>query len=322
MGANPTYASFLGIALQPSTSSVAPTAFIPVKSMDPMDKLTLLPDEGWRGAPVKQVGHVPGPLYAEYDFAGDVFADLIGYPLAGLLGDLTVTGASAPYTTALSTLCSGNFQPPKYTLTDWNSNITGYQLNGCQFSELGLKFSGAGKLEYTAKATALSNATTSKPTFSNPPTSIIAGWTGAVTVGGSAITSTFDGEINIKRAVDVIDTVDGTQAPYALWAGELESDGKLTLVMEADTYRANFVAGTSTTIDVNFAAGAGATATQVKLHSSLAFLTDAKVTRGKSYAEIELTYVADGNVTDAGASGGYSPIKATLQNASPSGTYK
>lgn len=394
----PSFASYLGIGLEvtPNTA-VPPTMFLPVKTMTPMDKLTLLADEGLRGAPVKTYGHVAGPLWAEYEFAGDVFADSIGWALAGVLGDVvysgtytgsgtttlaagcsagattistaasiangtriqidtgvlsevvvtsgTPTGAgpytipvpalkyahlstvtvqpvTAPYTTAVSTLCAGNFQGPTYTLTDWNSNITGYQLAGTRFSEVGFKFAGNGKLEYTAKATSLSNATTTKPSYANNSTQIFAGWQGVVKIGGTTIASLVDGELNIKRAVENIDTADGTQAPAANFGAQVEADGKMTLVMEADTYRAQFVSATPTAVEFNFTQGTGGSTQQILLHASSSIFTDAKVIRGKPYVEVEVPFTCDGNTTDVGNSGGFSPIRATIQNAIVAGTYK
>lgn len=322
---HPTYASTLGISAPESSfgSGGVPATFIPAKTLTPADKLMWLEDEGWRGAPVKTYGGTPGPIYAEYEFAGDVYADSIGYVAVGLLGDVTVTGTAAPYTTTAAALNSGNQQPPTYCITDWNSNIIGYQFAGARFSEMDLKFSGSGKLEYSAKATVLQNTTTvSKPSFVNPTTSIIAGWKGVVQLGGSTVGFVVDGEQSIKRAVEIIDAADGSQVPYYLFAGEVTADGKLTIVMEDDTWRANYVAGTVSSIDVNYTIGTGATTQQLKTHCSSIRIEDAKVSRGKSYAELELTYVADGNSTDVGASGGFGPIKVTMQNAEPSGTYK
>lgn len=388
----PTYASFLGVALEPAVNQVTnPATFIPVKTMTPMDKLTLLTDEGWRGAPVKSYGHTPGTLYAEYEYGGDAFADVIGYPFAGVLGDVvysgtytgsgtgvlstavtsvgatsiqtsvsfasgtqiqidtgtksevvTTTGAptgagpytipvpalkythlvsvtvqpvQAPYTTVVSTLCSGNFQPPTYTLTDWNSNITGYQLPGVRYSEVGLKFSGDGKLEYTTKATAMPTVVLgTKPSFSNPPTAIMPGWEGIIKIGGTTVGYVVDGDMTAKRDVEVIPTADGSQAPYSIFAGDVEGSGKLVIVMEDDSKRAAFVAGTSTSVEANFAQGTGATTQQVLWHASAAYITDAKVNRGKSYAELELDFEYDANSTDVGNSGGFSPLKMTLQN--------
>jgi hypothetical protein len=396
----PVEASFCGIGLEPVGAygtPVLPANYIPAKTLTPLDKLILLTDEGWRGAPVKTYGHTPGPLYAEYEIGGDVYADIIGYPVAGVLGDVVysgtaaaptgtlsagssvgavsvsssvsissgtriqidvgvlsevvtttgvptgagpyaipvpalknahltgvaITAVTAPYTTVSALLCSGNFQPPSYTIFDWNSNITGYQLPGARFSELQFKFSGAGKLEYIAKATTLPlvvNGT--KPAFSNPPTAIMPGWEGITKIGGVTVGYLVDGDYTIKRAIEVVDTVDGVQAPYTLFAGEVDVSGKLVIVMEDDSKRAAFTAGTSTAIDLNFLQGAGATTQQVLLHSTASYLTDAKVVRGKSYAELELTFEADANTTDIGNSAGFSPCKVTLQNQLAAGAYK
>lgn len=387
----PTYASFLGVGLEAVINTpVNPVTFIPVKTMAPMDKLTLLTDEGWRGSPVKSYGHTPGPLWAEYEYGGDVYADVIGYPLAGVMGDVVYSGTytgsgtgtlsspsvagatsisnsvsiangtliqidtgtksevvtttgvptgagpytipvpalkyahssavtvqpvQAPFTTAISTLNSGNFQPPTYTLTDWNSNITGYQLPGARFSEVALKFSGAGKMEYTAKATTMPTVVNgTKPTFSNPPTALMPGWEGIIKIGGTTVGYTVDGDLTVKRTVEPIPTADGSQTPYALWAGDIDGSAKLVVVMEDDSKRAAYVAGTNTSIDINFLQSSGATTQQVLMHASAAYINDAKVTRGKAYAELEIDFDFDGNVTDAGNSGGYSPLKVTLQN--------
>jgi hypothetical protein len=51
-------------------------------------------------------------------------------------------------------------------------------------------------------------------------------------------------------------------------------------------------------------------------------ISAADITRGKDYVEVPITWTAIANTTDIGTSGGYSPIKVTVQNAVTSGTYK
>jgi hypothetical protein len=319
----PTYRTFLGIAKESIYGTgVAATDFIPVKSFQPKDKLMFETDEAWRGSAVKSYGHVPGAIYAEHDFGGPVFADTIGYVLAGVLGDVATTGASAPYTTTFALLNSGSTQPPSYTIAEATA-INALQFPGVKFSEVGFKFDGGSQFEYTAKGSSLTSSILGvAPVASFSAVQLQAGWQGIVTIGGTAVSAVASGEVNIKRPVEVVHTADGTQAPYMLWSGECTVDGKLVLVMEADTYRALYVSGASTSIDVNFAQGAGTTATQVKLHCSKATLTDASHNFGKSYIELDCTFEGDANVTDVGASAGYSPIMATVQNAKVSGTYK
>ncbi|MEV6046036.1 phage tail tube protein [Streptomyces xanthochromogenes] len=318
----PTFRSFLGIAKESVFgTAVAATNFIPVKSMKPKDKQDFLEDAGQRGSMVDSYGKIAGTLMSEYDFDGDVFPDTIGFPLAGVLGDVTTTGASAPYTHAMAVLNTGTGQPPSYTLSDYYA-ITTRQYAGMKFSEVGLKFSGDGLLTYSAKAVALGSATASAPTPSYTAVTPLAGWVGAVSIGGSSNLTLIDGECTIKRPVDAISTVDGTQAPYALWSGPVSVSGKLTLVMEDDTQLLNYLNNSQPSLDINYAQGAGASAVQVKLHMTKAAYTAADIDRGKDYIALSVDYEAVANTTDIGGSGGYSPIKVTLQNALTTGTYK
>jgi hypothetical protein len=313
--------SFLGIAKEATLGTpVAATAFIPVDKPAPKDALTLLPDKGLRGSMVETYNEISGPKHSTFDFGGDVFPDTIGWMLAGTLGDLSTTGASAPFTHAMAVLNTSDGQPKSYTLTDYYATGT-RQYAGAKFSELGFKFNGDGMLTYSAKATAFASTTTTVPTPSFTAITPIAGWTGVVTIGGTVSPSVIDGEVNIKRPVTVVDTVDGTQNPGAIWSGPVSVEGKMTLIMEDDTQLTNYLNNTQPSLDVNFSAGAGATAVQVKLHMTNVVYTAADIGRGKDFVEIAVSFTARANTTDVGTSAGYSPIKATIQNAVTSGTY-
>jgi hypothetical protein len=259
--------------------------------------------------------------HSTFDFGGDVFADTFGFVLTGILGDLTTTGASAPYTHAISLLNTGDGQPPSYTLTD-NYSVNTRQYPGAKFSDVDVKFSADGLLTYTAKTVALPSVTTTAPTASYTAVAPVASWTGTVTIGGTSSLSVMDGNITFKRAVSVIDTVDASQAPHALWTGPLTVSGKLTLVMEDETQLTNYLTNTQPSLDVTFQTGAGAALQSVKFHMSQVAYQSADISRGKDYVELPIAFNAVANTTDIGASSGYSPIKCTLQNAIVAGTYK
>jgi hypothetical protein len=314
--------SFLGIAKETTFGTpVPPTAFLPVTAITPKDNLTLIPDKGWRGAMVDLYGETSGPLFATVDFDGDVFADTVGFVLAGVLGDLTTTGASTPYSHAFAVLNSGNGQPTSYTLTDsYAAGSRAYA--GAKFSEIGFKFNADGVLTYAAKATTFGSATATLPTASFTSVPQFAGWNGVVQIGGVASTGVLDAEVTIKRPVTVLNAVDGTQAPAALWSGPVSVDGKMTLVMEDDTALTNYLTQVQPSLDFNFTQGTGAALTQLKLHMSKVSYSAADITRGKDYVEIPVTFSAIANATDIGTSAGYSPIKVTLQNAIASGVFK
>jgi hypothetical protein len=317
-----TQLSFLGIAKEVTPGTAVPsTAYIPVTGITPKDNVTLLDDKGYRGALVDVYDQVAGPISAELDFDGDVFPDTIGWPLAGVLGDVTTTGASAPFTHTFAVLNTGSGQPTSYTLND--QYVAGNrQYAGAKFSELGFKFSADGLLSYSAKATTFGSAAAAAPTTSFTAITPMVGWQGVVQIGGVTQAGVTDAEVTIKRSVTVINAVDGTQSPAALWSGPVQVDGKATLIMEDDTQLTNYLTTAKPSVDLNFTAGAGAAGVQLKLHMTKCSISAADITRGKDYIEIPITWTALANATDIGTSGGYSPIKVTVQNAVTSGTYK
>ena len=321
----PRYKSFLGIAKETAhAAGVAPTPatavdYIPVNSLAPFDNIKYLDDENWRGSMVKTYGTVQGPIHAEFDFGGTVYPDTIGYPIAGVLGDVVKSGAG-PYTYAISTLNSGSGQTTSYTITDYNA-INARQFAGCQFGEVDFKFNADGLLEYTAKAQGFQSATASAPTPSYSTVAQVPVWEGLTTIAGTVSANLVDGNIAIKRPLTPIFTVNNTQAPYQIFQGAVEVDGALTLVMEDDTQLSYYLNNTQPSLDIDFSVGSGATLTQIKFHLTKCAFEVAKVDRSKDFVELAVNFKAIANTTDAGASGGYSPVKVTLQNAKATNVY-
>ena len=300
-------------------TAVAPTQWIPWKSLTPKDDVTLIDDTGQRGAPVASFGLVQGQKGSELDFGGNVHADSIGFILQSLLPDMTTTGASAPYSTTFSTLCTGDTQPHSLTFTI-DDPLGTWQYPGVKLSELGFKWNADGLFDYTAKGMGWKYVTTTKPTASFSAVKPIANWTTLTKVNGTQV-FVIDGELTIKRNVEAIRGANGSQDPYAMWSGDIDVSGKLTLVMENTTERTNFQNSTIQPVEFSFTNGAGATQTGLVLHCSTAAWDSGTPSYGKDYIELPVTFKTYGNTTDIGASGGYSPMKATLTNAVAGGTY-
>lgn len=319
--------SYLGIAKEVTKgTAVTPTDFLPVmaSSLKPVDVIDPLFDEGLRGSLVKNYNYVPGRTRSTYDFGGSVFADTVGYSIAGLLGDVVTSGASAPYTHTISlknsATAAADAQPISYTLTDfYAAAVRAYP--GAQFTDFTLKFNADGMLEYDTKTTGWASAAASTPTpsFSTVlPTQV---WQGAVTVGGSTITNAMTGEISMKRPVTPVYGIATTQNPYNVFLGALEVTGKLTFVMEADTELTRYLTNTQPAIVLNWSYGAGAAAVQIQATLTKGAYVAAAIDRGSDLVQISIDINGQGNTTDAGASAGYSPIKWVLKNAKASGTY-
>jgi hypothetical protein len=319
--------SYLGIAKEITRgTAVAPTDFIPVMkdALKPGDIVDPLYDTGLRGSNVLNYNYIPGRTRSTVDFGGAVFADTVGYAIAGVLGSVATTGASAPFTHTISLFNSlasgGDVQPISYTLTDFYAvDVRSYP--GCQFSDFSLKFNADGMLEYDTKSTGFQSETVSDPTptFSTVlPTPV---WRGTVFIGGSAVSTAMTGNIDMTRPATPIYGISNTQDPYQVFLGPLEVTGKITFVMDNDSQLLNFLNNSQPEISLNWQYGAGASAVQIRAVLTKGAYTTGVIERGEDFVQVTVDINAQSNTTDAGSSGGFSPIKWTLQNAKPSGTY-
>lgn len=319
--------SYLGIAKEVTKGTpVAPTDYIPVMkdSLKPVDVIDPLYDTGLRGSNVVNYAYIPGRTRSTVDFSSAAFADTIGYALAGLLGSVATTGASAPYTHTISlknsNTAAADDQPISYTLTDfYAAAVRAYP--GCQFSDFSLKFNADGLLEYDAKATGWlsSSASTPTPSFSTLlPTPV---WYGTVTIGGSAVSTAMTGNIDIKRNVTPVYGISNTQNPFSVFLGPVETTGKITFIMEDNTELTRYLTNTQPAIVLNWAYGSGASAVQIQATITKGAYTAAVIERGQDFVQVTVDITGIANTTDAGSTGGFSPIKWVLQNAKASGTY-
>jgi hypothetical protein len=319
--------SYLGIAKEATRgTAVAPTDFIPVMkdALKPVDIVDPLYDTGLRGSNALNYNYIPGRTRSTVDFGGAVFADTVGYGIAGLLGSVATTGASAPFTHTISlfnSLTSNvDVQPISYTLTDFYAvDVRSYP--GCQFSDFSLKFNADGMLEYDTKTTGFQSELVADPTptFSTVlPTPV---WRGTVSIGGSTVATAMTGNIDMTRPATPIYGISNTQDPYQVFLGPLEVTGKITFVMEDDSQLLNFLNNSLPALVFNWAYGAGASAVQIQATLTKGAYTTGVIERGEDFVQVSVDFNAQANTTDDGASGGFSPIKWVIQNAKPSGTY-
>jgi hypothetical protein len=319
--------SYLGIAKEVTKGTiVAPTDFIPVAkdSLKPQDIVDPLYDTGLRGSNVLNYAYIQGRTRATVDFGGAVFADTVGYGIAGLLGSVATTGASAPFTHTISlknSLTSDvDVQPISYTLTDFYAvDVRSYP--GCQFSDFSLKFNADGMLEYDTKTTGWASSTVADPTpsFSTIlPTPV---WRGTVSIGGASVATAMSGNIDMSRPVTPVYGISNTQNPYQVFLGPLEVTGKITFLMETDAELTRFLNNTQPAIVLNWSYGAGASAVQIQATISKGAYTAAMIERGEDFVQVSIDLNGQSTTTDAGSTGGFAPIKWVLQNAKASGTY-
>lgn len=133
---------------------------------------------------------------------------------------------------------------PTYSLTQYNKIETrGYA--GCVLSDLDLKIDPKAAVSADAKWTGMPSAmeSTVAPTFSSAQP--VLGWQWALTLAGIASTRATSGEYSLKRAVEPINSSDGTQGPREIFAGALELDYKMKAIFENDIDFSQFQGYTS-----------------------------------------------------------------------------
>jgi hypothetical protein len=334
--ANPTvfssYRQFISLAKETVQGTpVPPTVTMPVDAFSPEDKVTYIEDNALRGSLTGPYNEVQGVKHSEFDVSGPAFFDTIGYLLANIFGDVVETGSAAPFVHTFSVLNSGTGQPTSLTLTDWEgptpSTFARYYPGAC-LSELNLKGTAESSvIEFDAKGSAWpSAAAATQPTSSPSTIPPQAAWETQVglngTVSGAAIKTIMDWEVDLKRELEVIYTGQNSQNPYFIMRGKLTCSGKMSFVAADLTPLTYMLANTEPQLQLiidNGVSGAGQLALQLDIQKD-AFLTS-KPNFSKAAVGYDVTWAGVANTTNAGASGGFSPISLMLTNGVTTGLY-
>ena len=326
--AKPSVRSYVGIAKEVTPGTpVNATDFIPLAkdSLKPADIIAPLYDTGLRGSMAQNYNYIQGRRYTEIDLGGPVFADTIGYWLGGIMGSVTTTGASAPYTHSITlknaTGIGADAQPTSFTIEDMYVAENRYY-PGCKVTDFTFNFNSEGMLEYTAKLMGWPSTTTATaaPSFSTVvPTPV---WRGEVLIGGVSVGYITDGSVSMTRSSEAIFGINTSQGPYEIFVGALDATGNLTFVMEDDDELLNFLDNTQPALNFSWSQGAGATLTTVALNIGKGAYTTGVIDRSADHVTIAVDIAAIANTTNAGTTGGYAPIEWELQNAVTSGTYQ
>lgn len=328
--AKATALQFQGIGLETTPgTAVASSFYIPTTKFDPLDNQAWLDDLGYRGSMAQEYGEIAGVVASQIQAGGDVFADSIGWGLVGVLGDVAVSGGSAPFTSVIALLNSGDGQPPSYTLWDFygrTDSNPARKYAGCKWGSLNIQGTAEGLLQWDAVLNGFVSVVGTKPTASFTTQKPKATWAMAASIGGSSTAIVEQFAINMVRAnAGPIFNVDGTSDPYEIFSGRLGVSGTATYIFETDAELNRFTGASkgSTSLLLNLTDGASSTLTQVQAQmTNVQYVSPTKIERSKEYIELSVTFKAIANSTDVGASAGLSPIQWTLQNAIASGTYK
>ena len=120
----------------------------------------------------------------------------------------------------------------------------------------------------------------------------------------------------------VVFTTQLAQTPYIIQRGPVSVGGKLNFIAADETPYTTMLSNTQPQLQLVIGNGVvGAGKVQVQVDCQKAAYATSKPDFGKAAVGYQTTFVGVANTTNAGTSGGYSPVKVTLNNAIASGIY-
>jgi hypothetical protein len=187
---------------------------------------------------------------------------------------------------------------PTYSLTvDDGQEQLGFP--GCVMSELGIKIDPKGFIAMTPKWTGFPSATQSTFAYAASSTQPNVGWAWTVT-NPSSSTRGLTMDFTFKRAVEIIQSSDGTQAPRELFPGALELDGQYKSVFDSSADMNLFKLGTQgvTTHTVTNPVTSGGQSLAITMSKS--GYTTGEADSGQAYLQLTQALSGIANTTDTG----------------------
>jgi hypothetical protein len=272
---------------------------------------------------------VQGVRHDEYDAKFYLFADTFGNFVKAVLGGtdtVTTTGSSNSHNIKLLNNASTGSQPQSYSILDFDG-ANYFTITGAQADSVNLTFGAEAAADATVKFfgnpyTSYTSAPAPFTTLSLSTEHMIPAWDTTISVGGTTFNYIQTGELKLERKTAPIFTM-GSQAPLTNFAGPLEVTGKFTAVVNsnsdvwsigtnAEALTRSPQAVVITLTDPNDASSS--VQHSISFTMTAAQFHNVKRVRSKEYTEIEVEFTANADATDATT--GYSPIQATIVNAS------
>lgn len=197
---------------------------------------------------------VQGRAHQEFSLADSaIYHDTIGVWLASILGAPTKAVAAGETVVWDQTFKLAN--DPKSLSLKWAQPRTNTQAKQALYGvldKLSIKFDAEGELTYSGSGFAMAESDIAAPAYAFTNTRPFASWAGAVTLGGSVITTLRKGQIDIVRNRKPYPTISNSQSPTKMSIGARTVAFDLTLEFADTTEYAKFVAGTASDLAISW----------------------------------------------------------------------
>jgi len=243
----------------------------------------------------------------------------------------TITTVVAPFTNTFSLLnpygSTGvtTGQGPSYTFIHrtgipGSGNNNAWQfVYGCM-SEITINGKASGVLTWSGKVTTYKKA---YPAFNPVPSfsavRMIPAWKSTTSVASSQVNDITEWSCTLTRELDVIPTADGVQDPYLIGRGNLDATFKLMYSPTLDESALNnMLNNTQPTFSETISNGlAGASQVSLTINANQAAYKQTPMAADKVFWGYDVSGEFIANTTNAGNSGGRSPVSIVLVNAVP-----
>jgi hypothetical protein len=315
----PSNLQWVGIAKETTygVAISAPTVWVPVDGPKYKSTITPLKDKFLRGSMAETYQQQQGMRYDELSYKTYFYLDSVYPHFLALLGTPdAVSGSSDPYThkTALYNGSGTNSaQPSSYTLFWADAAGKVQQIPGAIIGEAKVSLSADALASLDVTWTGLPATTITPPT--NTPSALkpMPSWNSTITIGGAVSDKYSAIDLSFKRNVEVIPTITGTQAPFAVFGGPVGVTGSLTGVFQnatTDTDWTNYLANTQPVLSVEAQPPGNATHGITFQMSQVAYdITEVSGTN--KWQEVKANIEAMANSTDA-LNGAFSPAQVIL----------
>jgi hypothetical protein len=248
------------------------------------------------------------------------------------LTGVAVTNTTANYTHTFSNLnpnsSTGNTsaQPPTYTFLHRNLVATAANKNSDQytysrFTDLKLTGNKDGWFTWDGKFTSYLRSfpsTDYTPSFTNVPAFPF--WKAAISLAAGQVYNVSEASITLNRELDIVTTADGSQNPYVIAAGPLSATFGIDYDAVSDETALNYMLNnTQPTLSFVLTNGLSSPNTvSITINAQLTGHKEAPLSAMKTLWGFKTTGELVANTSNAGNSGGYSPLQVVLVNAIPS----
>lgn len=316
---------------QGTAVTTAPAFTLPIDSVLPEPKPTWLDNMALYNDMAAIHGRIQGPLHEEIAFQGPAFMDILPLLLNNILGDITSSG-TLPVSHAISLLNSGTAQPGSLTMVAWSGMpATGGSrvYPGVCLSELTIAGNADSALiTYQAKGMSwISSDAASAITYAPTPVQPMASWRYALGLAGPASGGTQnktvrDFSLTIARQLRAENVFQNSQNPALIVRGNVDITCSLTSTVPGDeTFVTYLLANTQPQLQLIGDIGTGATNYGMTIDMQQAAWDTNAIKTDEEVLGYNGTVRGIANTTNAGASGGMSPIKVTIRNQTATGSY-